>query len=175
MDLSGSWEYIQNVARSRLAHNKTPHHDYRFGEGIEVIGVAGEIATRRFLGLTERVHEGWDGGVDINFYGLKIDVKATTLTPRISYRYLQWPTRKKIKSDVVVMTAIDPITKQGVVLGYATKDEILNAKVNPDRPTACMEISVLDLHPPFELIEARLRNIVNQYKNTHYVSDAARQ
>ena len=65
MDLSGSWDYIREIARSRLAHNKTSHHVSEFGEGIELIGVAGEIVARRFLGLPETIHQRFDGGVDL--------------------------------------------------------------------------------------------------------------
>ena len=66
MDLSGSWPYIESTARDRLSHNKTRRHVSDYGEGIEVIGVAGEIVVRRFLGLCEEVHDGFDNGVDMS-------------------------------------------------------------------------------------------------------------
>src|SRR5512133_207525 len=97
MDLNGSWDYIERIARSRLSHNKTKRHVYDYGEGIEVIGVAGEIIVRRFLGLDETVHEGFDHGVDMSYFGMRIDVKATVLTPNANYRYLQWPNWKKVR------------------------------------------------------------------------------
>jgi hypothetical protein len=163
MDLSGSWSYIQNTAKSRLANNKTIHHDYRYGDGIEVIGVAGEIAARRYLGLDENVHVHFDHGVDINFMGVRIDVKATVLTPKIIHRYLQWPANKRVKADIVLLTAVDPVTRQCVILGYATKNEILNAKVNTQRPTTCYEISVPELHPVYELVAGRLRKMARAF------------
>ncbi len=152
MDLSGSWSYIESTARSRLAHNKTKRHVSEYGEGIEVIGVAGEIVVRRFLGLVEQVHDGFDNGVDINYFGLKMDVKATILTPNASFRYLQWPNWKKVRADYIVMTAIDPLNKNGTIIGYALKKEIIAAPINPNRPTPCHEIPFTELHPAWELM-----------------------
>lgn len=157
MDLSGSWQYIESTARSRLAHNKTKRHVSDYGGGIEIIGVAGELLVRRFLGLPEKVHEGFDGGVDINYFGMKLDVKATVLTPNIGFRYLQWPEWKKFKAEYIVMTAIDPVLKIGTLLGYATRDEMRAAPVNRDRLIACHEIPVADLHPIWELEAEALR------------------
>jgi hypothetical protein len=151
MDLSGSWDYIIEIARSRLAHNKTSHHVSDFGDGIELIGVAGEIVARRFLGMPETIHARFDGGVDLRYGGYKVDVKATVLTPNISHRFLQWPENKRIKSDVVLLTAIDPITKIGTVLGYASRSDILNSTINRERFQACYEIPVPELHPAWEL------------------------
>jgi hypothetical protein len=157
MNLSGSWEYIQGIARNRLAHNKTIRHVTEFGEGIEVLGVAGEIIARRFLGLEEFVHDGFDYGVDIHWFGMKIDVKATVLTPKINFRYLQWPAWKKVRAGIVLFTAVDPLTKSGTVIGYATKDEILQAPVNMERFSPCHEIPVSELHPGWELLMERAR------------------
>ncbi len=159
MDLSGSWEYIQSVARSRLAHNKTRRHVTEFGDGIEVLGVAGEIVARRFLGLDEQVHDTFDHGVDIEWFGMKIDVKATVLTPKVNFRYLQWPVWKKVKSEIILFTAVDPLSKSGTVIGYATKDEIMRAPVNAERFSPCHEIPVSELHPGWELHMERVRHI----------------
>jgi hypothetical protein len=163
MDLSGSWEYIQSIARSRLAHNRTPRHVSAYGDGIEVLGVAGELCARRFLGLDEKVHEGFDHGIDIDYCGKAIDVKATVLTPKVNFRRLQWPLWKRVKADLVLFTAIDPITMQGAVIGYATKDEVLNSPVNVDRCTPCHEIPISDLHPAWELIMERVRLTERSY------------
>lgn len=152
MDLSGSWEYIQRAARNRLDHNKTPRHRYEYGESIEIIGVAGEVAARRFLGLPEKVHTRFDHGVDIAWGGMTIDVKATNLTPSFQHKYLQWPRWKRVKADIVLMTAIDPLTRTAVVVGFAYKHEILRAPVNLTRPDPCHEIPVQELHSPWELM-----------------------
>ena len=152
MNLSGSWQYIEDTARNRLAHNKTKRHVSDYGEGIEVIGVAGELLVRRFLGLAEHVHEGFDHGVDIHYFGMRMDVKATVLTPNANFRYLQWANWKKVRADYIIMTVVDPINRLGTIIGYVTKDEILAAPINPNRTTPCHEIPFTSLHPAWELI-----------------------
>jgi hypothetical protein len=158
MDLSGSWEYIERIAKSRLAHNKTPRHSSDYGDVIEVLGVAGEVVARRFLGLKESTHQGFDDGTDLVFCGHTIDVKATRLTAKVEYRFLQWPLWKKVKAEVVLMTAVDPDKKIGTVLGYVYKHEIEAAPVNLERAQPCKEIPVRNLHPAWELFQMRQRS-----------------
>lgn len=157
MDLSGSWSSIQNTAKSRLCHNKTVFHISDYGEGIEVIGAAGEVAARRFFGLSETLHTGFDHGCDMVFAQKRIDVKATILTPKLNHRFLQWPQSKRVKAEIILLTAVDPISMQAVVVGYATKAEIELALINETRAYPCREISVMKLHPPYELIMEDLR------------------
>jgi hypothetical protein len=155
MDLRGSWEYIERIARSRLALNKTAHHVSDFGEEIEVMGVAGEVAARRFLGLSEKVHLGFDRGSDLEFVGYKIDVKATRMTARMEHRYLQWPLWKRIQADIVLMTAVDVRLKLATVLGFSWKEEIEHAPINMTRRQPCREIPVAQLHPMWELFQIK--------------------
>jgi hypothetical protein len=163
MDLTGSWPYIERIARSRLAHNKTRHHVSEYGEGIETLGVAGELVARRFLGLDEKLHDRFDGGHDFLFAGKTVDVKATVLTPNIAYRYLQWAEWKPVKAQVVLMTGVDPITRQGIVIGYATKEEVLQSPINRSRFNPCHEIPISELHPVYGLVAAHLRFIQRGY------------
>mgnify|MGYP000849792885 CR=1 FL=1 len=151
MNLAGDWSYLQKVAANRLASNKTPRHVYRYGEEIELLGAAGELAARRFLGLPEDLHENFDHGVDLVWHGINIDVKATHMTPKVAYRYLQWPREKRVKADVVLLTAVDLQARQATVLGYAYKEDVLNAPVNETRDYPCHEIPVTKLRPAWEL------------------------
>ncbi len=157
MDLSGAWDYIQWVACERLKHNKTCHHVSVFGPEIETLGAAGELAARRFFGLNEELHTRFDGGTDFLLEGLHIDVKTTVLTRRIQRRFLQWPHWKPVKADLVLMTAVNPDRKTAVVIGYATKAEILKAPVNVLRAYPCYEIAVQELHPASDLLTLQHR------------------
>jgi len=158
MNLNGSWSYIENIARSRLEHNKTPRHVYEYGDELEILGVAGELCARRFLGLEEKLHEGFDGGKDIQFFGTRIDVKATVLTPKLQYRNLQWTEGKWVKSDVILMVAVNIERRIATPVGYATKEEIEKAPVNYKRPYPCHEIPIEKLHQPYLLLSEGLRN-----------------
>ena len=157
MNLGGAWDYIAEISRRRLSHNKTDRHVSDYGENIEIIGTAGELLARRYFGLDEKLHDGFDGGHDFIYAGKTIDVKATVLTPQIIHRYLQCPTWKKIRAEIVLLTAIDPLTRQGVVVGWATADEILRANINNSRATPCYEIPIPALHPAYEIVAMQLK------------------
>jgi len=152
MDLSGSWSYIEGIAKERLRNNKTSRHVADYGTDIEILGAAGEIAARRFLGLPEKLHTHFDKGTDIRFAGRKIDVKATRLTNKVEYRCLQWPYQKPIRSNIILLTAVSIPIRTAVVIGYARKVEILRAPVNLERAYPCHEISVKELHPASKLL-----------------------
>jgi hypothetical protein len=151
MDLSQSWAYIEDVADHRLDNNKTPRHVKKYGSQIEVLGAAGELAARRFLGLDEDLHEQFDHGVDLYWRGYRVDVKSTHLTKRINHRYLQWPEWKWVKSDIVLLIGVDMRKQEAMIIGWVWKDTVLEAPVNPERDTPCHEIPVPELRPAWEL------------------------
>jgi hypothetical protein len=154
MDLSRSWPYLEQVATHRLANNKTRRHVTDFGEYIELIGAAGELAARRFLQVDENLHEHFDGGADIHYKGIRIDVKATVWTPKLINRYLQWPIWKAVKADAILFTAININEKSAIVVGYALRHEVNQAPVNKTRAYPCYEIPVPKLRKASRLLFA---------------------
>jgi hypothetical protein len=158
MDLAQSWPYIEQIACHRLANNKTRRHVTKYGDYIEVIGAAGELAARRFLQFDENLHEHFDGGADILYKGIRIDVKATVWTPRLNHRYLQWPIWKPIKADAILFTAVNIEQKSAIVVGYALRHEINQAPVNNTRAFPCYEIPVPQLRKASRLLFAESRN-----------------
>jgi hypothetical protein len=164
MDLTGSWRYVQEIARQRLEHNITKRHVSDYGTGIELLGAAGELAARRFLGLDEHLHTHLDDGVDIRWRGHTIDVKTTHLTPKIEYRFLQWTKDKPVVADLVLMAAVNLRTKQATILGYTEKNNIMRAPINYTRDYPCHEVPVRDLKPAWELLVLDSRRHKHAYQ-----------
>ena len=157
MDLSGSWEYIEQIARSRLATNKTERHIASYGDGLEIMGAAGELAARRFLGLDEELHTGFDGGIEFEYAGVTVDVKTTLFTPRLEHRFLQYPFSKPLRADIVLMVAVEPQEKMAAILGYATRHEVLSRNVNRKRAYPCREVPVCELKPGWMLLKKHVQ------------------
>lgn len=152
MRLAKDWDYIKRVARARLSNNKTEKHVSQYGDAIEIIGVAGELTARRFFGLDESLHTHFDRGVDFILGGRKIDIKATPLHGGLGGNHLQWPTWKPVKSDIIILTAVNTDKHTSIVLGYVYADEIERAPVNHNRRTPCHEIPIEDLRPAWKLL-----------------------
>ncbi|MGW8177928.1 MAG: hypothetical protein ACWGQW_03925 [bacterium] len=151
MDLSPDWNMITKAAEQRLKNNKTIFHIDKYGTDIEVLGAAGEIAARRFLGLPETLHLTKDNGVDLVWRGWTVDVKCTHMTKYLHHRYLQWPHYKPIKADIILMTAVNLKWKKGTVIGFALRHELAAAPINPKRDIPCREILVTKLHPAWKM------------------------
>jgi hypothetical protein len=158
MDLSQSWAYIEQVANHRLANNQTERHVSEYGDYIELIGAAGELAARRFLQINEDLHEHFDSGADIIWKDIRIDVKATIWTKRIMKRFLQWPTWKQIKADAIVFTAINIDRQEAILLGYALPHDIGRAPLNTERQYQCYEIPIPKLRRLNSLLFAECRD-----------------
>jgi len=147
MDLSGSWGYIEAIADVRREHNQTQWHIHK--HYLEVIGAAGELAARRFLGLPETLHTGFDHGHDFELGRYFIDVKATKLT--IHHRWLQWPVGKPIKADIIFLMGVNLDRRIAIPFGYTWASELSKAPVNKNRDIACRELAISALHPAWEL------------------------
>jgi len=151
MDLTKEWAYLEEVAAARLRQNKTQFHMDRYGTHIEILGAAGELAARRFYGLDEHLHTGFDDGCDLIYRGYTIDVKTTRLTRQIQHRYLQWPYFKPVEADIILMAAVQLTQRRAPILGYATREEVDTAPINYSRDVPCREIPVTRLHPAWHL------------------------
>lgn len=156
--LRKNWRAIEEVARKRLKNNsKTKHHRKEFGNELEIMGAAGEIAARRFLKLPLWLQTTFDNGIDLEWRGHTVDVKATRWVPTIMSRYLQWPKTKNIKADLILMTAIDFEQKKAILLGFCSREELERAPVNEKRDIPCMEVPVTSLRKPEKLFDLNQR------------------
>ena len=166
MDLRQSWDYIEEIAQRRLEHNKSKWHVKEYGTDIEVLGAAGELAAHRLLGLPEKLHDQHDGGVDIWWRGYRIDVKTTHLTWRFKYRYLQWPIKKPLKADIVLLMGVNMNLRFAACAGFALETDVKASAINYERNFPCHEIPITELRPEWELFTVRPRSQRHQNKTT---------
>jgi hypothetical protein len=153
MNLSSDWPYIQQIAAERLRNNKTPRHRAKYGTEIEVMGAAGELAARRFLGLPENLGTTFDGGIDLYLHGITVDVKST----KPSSKWLQVAYYKRVAADMILMMFVDTNRFEARPVGFAWRGEVLNAPLDLLMDDPCHRISIDDLHTPKELLYARNR------------------
>jgi hypothetical protein len=149
MNLRSDWPYIQQIAAERLRNNKTPRHRAKYGTEIEIIGAAGELAARRFLGLSEQLGTTFDGGIDLSLHGLTIDVKST----KPWSKWLQLAYYKRVAADVLLMMSVNVKKKTAIPRGFAWREEILAAPIDISVDDACHRIHIDELHPIHELLE----------------------
>jgi hypothetical protein len=152
MDLAPHWDYIEEIAAERSKLNDNVHY-MKLGEDIMVLGAAGELAARLVLNLPLTLSTGFDNGIDFLIGGKRVDVKTTKLTPRLEYRYLQWPKDKPIKCDIVWLFAVDIESMNATSVGYSTARELISAPINYDRKFPCHEIPVRALKPHWWLVQ----------------------
>jgi len=134
----------------RLENNKTVNHQSQYGTEIELMGAAGELAALRYFGYREVLGTHFDGGRDMVWRGWDIDVKSTKMQ-NLPYGFLQWPTHKTIKSDIIVLVGIEITTLEFEIVGFAFKQEFDRLDINEKADQPCWEIAMKNLHPTCEL------------------------
>lgn len=153
IDLDDVWEYIIEIARQRTEKLKTPRQR-ESGGAYDKWGCAGEMMVRRYLGLVERLHVIFDGGVDIPYRNHTFDARGTEVkNPRLIDYHLQWPHYKDdhLNADYVIQTFVWPEKKHGIIAGFTDRETVLSKPMNHDRAVACREVPVSELRSAREL------------------------
>jgi hypothetical protein len=155
MNLGDRWPYVLAIAKARLKHNKTSRHVSQYGDTLEILGVAGELAARRLLGLPEELHTGFDGGKDLVYHGWDIDVKTTRLTNNLIERGFRWPLTKVVRADICLVMAVDVESQRAVALGWCYKVAVERAPI--DHEHNCHEVPIVELRPFWQLVVIDLK------------------
>jgi len=141
-----SRNYSDGTAHARLDHNITEWHVSDYGDKLEIMGAAAELAARILLGLDQKLHVHFDGGVDFLYHGWRVDVKSTELHPDMRRHNLQWPEIKEMRCDIVMVMVVDLAHNDVYAVGWAWAAEILGKPVNHYRPRPCREVPYKELH-----------------------------
>ncbi len=176
IDLYASWGYLEQIAAERLVNNRTnrqfslgdtPEERKAYMGDLEIIGAAGELAARLFLHLPAHLHTSFDGGTDIVWRNWNLDVKATPLRSNMQNSNLQWPSWKWIKSDIILLTAVDLRGKFAEMIGFAWNNELACAPHNPDAKVPCHEIPVPELHNIWNLWDLHDKQLKITHSSRH--------
>jgi hypothetical protein len=153
MNLRDDWDYILKKAQERYSKVRTQWHVNRYGNRLEIMGAAGEVAARRLLRLERDLHVGFDGGIDFMWRGKKVDVKATRKYPHVECTALQWPLTRQINADLIILVLVDAENKEADIVGYITKAELENARTNLSASIPCLEVPTTKFHCIYELLD----------------------
>ncbi len=119
-----------------LKHCKEQVEKYNFGQrGVadgnkeeQFVGCVGESVIREFFGL-EWVDgdKGFDGGKDIEYEGIKIDVKTMGRTTDVKPFYVNnfIGLQKSYEVDVYIFTSFNKLKNELTICGWIHKEELL--------------------------------------------------
>ena len=150
-DLSASWKYIEYISAQRHKNNITVNHvdKYPWSEDLEA---AGELTGLKFFDVKkEQLSETFDGGYDLVYRGLRIDVKAT----HHYGRYLLWPkcceTRNdgELRCDIAMSCQVDMDKMLGKANGFIPIVQLEKYPILYDDPKfehPCRAIPIKDLY-----------------------------
>lgn len=156
MNLGADWAYINKIAQERYAGVKTKWSVVKYGDKLEIMGAAGEIAVRRLLRIDPRLHVGMDDGVDIIWRGHTIDVKTTTKFPRVELTMLRWPLTKSVKADIIVLVLFNEKEKEADIVGYIPGSEVTKGTINNKVDIPCYEIPATKFRCIYNLLDPDL-------------------
>lgn len=157
--------YFERIGNERWENNRhTSHNVEEVGPIGEKRGAyaEGDIQLRFDMPLVLGTH--YDGGVDVVWHDLRINVKSTRLYSWRSMqgRNLQWPEDNPYLCDVAILVGVNLNNGLCIPQGWATIQEIMKAPLNKDRPTPCQEILIPNLHQ-FEALKYHADHLSNRH------------
>jgi len=114
------WNYVkENDLGKRYTANGSKQEQY--------VGMLGETAVKNHFKIKTDPSEGFDGGYDFEYYGRKIDVKTMgrTVDPRPEFVNNFIAYQKNLQADTYIFTSLNKRTSELFILGWVTKDELL--------------------------------------------------
>jgi hypothetical protein len=148
-------EYILAVAEQRLRLNKhRKGHVSHWGDQLEKIGAAGELAARLLLSASPtKLSNGFDDGVDLYWRGYAIDVKSIMPTKPLGRYNLRIPVTSSLTADIFLLMAADVEEWKAFPIGWAWREEVAQAPINLQAYNPCRDIPVPELHRLWELYD----------------------
>jgi hypothetical protein len=151
------WNFVSNNnigQRSKANGNKVQQY----------VGLLGEVVVKKYLGVDYELKSGFDGGFDLNYKGLKIDVKTMgrTVEPRENYVNNFIAYQEKFDCDAYVFCSLNKTNYNLTVCGWVTKKQLQERskiyKEGTERTRA--DGSVFKLKAPtYEIKNNQLNNI----------------
>ena len=114
------WDYVkENDLGKRFTANGSKQEQY--------VGMLGEVVVKNHFKIKQNPSEGFDGGYDFEYYGRKIDVKTMgrTVDPRPDFVNNFIAYQKNLQADTYIFTSLNKRTSELFILGWVTKDELL--------------------------------------------------
>ena len=115
------WSFLKynNVGnRSRANGNKTEQY----------VGLLGECVVKNHFGADSSLTNGFDGGFDFEYNGMKIDIKTMgrTVNPKPYYVNNFISYQSNFDCDAYIFCSINKKTSELTICGWITKDDLLN-------------------------------------------------
>lgn len=118
------WHFVnQNNIGNRFEFNGTKEQQF--------VGLIGEIMIKRLFGLYHEFKNGFDGGFDLVYKGLKIDVKTMGRNVDVKDYFVNnfVAHQKKFDCDIYIFCSLNKKKNELTICGYVTKKELLQKSI----------------------------------------------
>ena len=94
----------------------------------QYVGLLGETIVKNYLGVDNSITIGFDGGYDLEYNGMKIDVKTMgrTVNPRPYYVNNFISYQSDFDCDAYIFCSINKKTSELTICGWITKEDLLS-------------------------------------------------
>ena len=118
------WEFLKN-------NNLGNRHTANGNKEQQLVGLIGEIITKKYFGVKHKWVNGFDGGFDFIYNNKKIDVKTMgrNVTPKKFYVNNFIALQKDFDCDYYIFTSLNKIKNELCICGYVSKKELLEKSI----------------------------------------------
>lgn len=118
------WQYLnENNIGNRFEFNGNKEQQF--------VGLVGEIIIKRLFGLDHEFKNGFDGGFDFVYKGLKIDVKTMGRNVDVKDYFVNnfVAHQKKFDCDIYIFCSLNKKTNELTICGFLSKKELLKKSI----------------------------------------------
>lgn len=112
-----------------LKHNNVGNRGKADGNKEEqYVGLLGETMVKNYLGVDDVLRNGFDGGYDIEFKGMKIDVKTMgrKVNPKLHYVNNFISYQSDFNCCAYIFCSINKLTSELTICGWLTKKQLFS-------------------------------------------------
>ena len=118
------WQYLnENNIGNRFEFNGNKEQQF--------VGLVGEIIIKRLFGLDHEFKNGFDGGFDFVYKGLKIDVKTMGRNVDVKDYFVNnfVAHQKQFDCDIYIFCSLNKKTNELTICGFLSKKQLLKLAV----------------------------------------------
>ncbi|MAA76642.1 MAG: hypothetical protein CML73_01230 [Rhodobiaceae bacterium] len=155
------WHFVnQHNIGNRFEFNGTKEQQF--------VGLIGEIMVKRLFGLDHKFKNGFDGGFDLVYKGLKIDVKTMGRNVDVKDYFVNnfVAHQSKFDCDIYIFCSLNKRKNELTVCGYLSKKELLKLAIlhkKGDKRNRTNGTSFIMKTDNYEIENKKLKNIENLF------------
>ena len=115
------WNFLSN-------NNMGKRHSANGNKEQQLVGLIGEVLTKKVFGIEHKYKSGFDGGFDLTYKGKRVDIKTMGRTvdmkPHYVHNFISF--QEVFDCDIYVFSSLNKKNSRLEICGWISKEDLLD-------------------------------------------------